>query len=142
MISLTNLDNYDGFPEQDRSTPNIHASEIVPIKEYVPYYRYTIKKFDSKPWIGQRMEDTFMNNYRGVPQPETYKELRFGYVDPITNKNSSNLGLFEHDYDSIEYDDQIIEQFEQSYDGYKSGLYACIMMLILLFVIYLVMKNY
>ena len=87
--SFTKLGGLDGATDTNTHSNDVYGAEFLPVEMHTPYYERTITQRFDVPWLGQPMEQTFMNRTKELNEPpvQTYKELKMSSI-PQQNHES------------------------------------------------------
>ena len=89
--STDHLDGIEGVSDKDQY--DLYGAAFMTITDmHTPYYDRMITQDQNRPWFGQSMETTYMNNTKILNEDPvlTYKELKLSNID------SNNYESVEH----------------------------------------------
>jgi hypothetical protein len=87
--SLTHLGGLEGSDEED-----VYGAEFMPVDMHTPYYERMISQTVEVPWLGQDMEQTFMNRTKILNEPpvQAYKELKLSSIPQQNYESVEGFG--------------------------------------------------
>jgi len=92
--SLTHIGNLEGSVDANLYDGTVYGAEFMPVEMHTPYYERMTRETVEVPWLGQEMEQTFMNRTKVLNEPpvQTYKELKLSSVSPIAFETLEGFG--------------------------------------------------
>ena len=92
----TSVDHLDGLAGvSDKDQYDLYGAAFMTIDDmHTPYYDRMITQVQNRPWFGQNMETTYMNNTKILNEDPvmTYKELRLSDIDSNNYETIENFG--------------------------------------------------
>lgn len=86
QTSTDGIDGISGVSEKEQY--NLYGASFMTAEDlHTPYYDRLITVRSNKPWFGQSMEQTYMNNTKKLNEDpvQTYKQLQLSSIDPNTH---------------------------------------------------------